>query len=182
MKIRNYILLGLALMAMLFTAPAKAALNDWAPLSINSQAAFGWNYQGVFDATNFTALVTNANNGAANTIFPRPGVGTVNFPANTRVRNVSVKVTTPFATSGGATAVALSIGDSTTTNRFLSGVAIGTNVTSGTWYVNPGTNYLYTTATNLSLYLQVTGGNAATLNAGRIEVFLDADPLGNVGL
>lgn len=179
MKTKFSILIAALLLALV---PARAALNDWVPLSVQEQAASGYNYQGVFDATNFVNLTTNAASGTANTLFPRPGAPSINFPAFTRVNEVAVRVTTPFATSSGATAVLLSLGDYAVTNRFLSGVAIGPNTTSGTWYVGSGTNYLYTVATNLQLHLQVTGGAASGLNAGRIEVYLNALPLNNIKL
>lgn len=178
-------LIGLVLVGLsLALAPmhTEAALNDWAPLDTQSQAQSGFNWHGVFDATNWVDSVTNAANAAANTLFPKPLSGTVNFPAGFVVRDVAVRVTTPVASANGATAILLSIGDSTSTNRFISGAGIGTNITAGTWYIS-GTHsttnsfnrtQLYNTATNLTLHLTPTGDSVPNINAGRFEVFMNA--------
>ncbi len=172
---------------------AKAGLNDWAPMSVQDQAQFGFNYVGVFDATNWIQSVTNAFNANGNTLFPRPLVGTVNFPAGTRIRNLAVKVVKAVSTANGATAVALSIGDSTTSNRFCSGLTVGTNVGTGvlstnadglwgynggtagsTWYTLGTTNFVYNTATNILLWFTPTGDSVPNITNGRLEFYLNA--------
>lgn len=189
----------LTLAAIAFTLscapPAQGALNGWARLNAQEQALYGYNWIGVFDATNFSASVTNAANAAANTLFPQPLVGTVNFPAGTRIRNVGVRVVKAVSTSDGSASFALNIGDCVVTNRFASALSVGTNVGTGTlttnadglwgfnagaaggsastWYTLGNTNFMYNTATNISLWLLGPSLNS-TINNGRFEIYLDA--------
>jgi len=183
------------LLAALAIPKAHAGLNDWAPLDAQSQALFGYTHVGIFDATNFINSVTNAANDANNTLFPRPLVGTVNFPAGTRIRNVGVKVVKAVATSGGAASYALNIGDCSATNRFASALPVGTNLGTGTlttnadgvwgynagaaggsaatWYTLGNTNFVYNTATNISLWLLGPALNSS-ITSGRLEIYLNA--------
>lgn len=192
------LLAGLVLIAALAVSPppAHGAANQWARLSYQEQLKYG--FTDVLDlyATNCTGNVTNAANGTYNTLFPSLNDGTVNFPAMTRIEEVAVYVDKAFST-GADTAIALNIGDSTVTNRYVSAAAIGTNAgtgvletnlftgligfNAGKWLeVDKGTNRIYTTATNLTFHLLgagLTANGMTALASGRIQVFVRAVPL-----
>lgn len=185
------VVLMVALLALMFAPPkADAALHDWTPLNLQEQAAFGFTHVITIDATNCVGLATNAANSAANTLFPRLGTGTVTFPSGTRVRNAAVHLEKAFATANGATAIALNIGDSSVTNRFLSAAAIGTNAGTGVLETNlstgvigfnadvwlqpsAATNHMYNTGTNLTFHIAPTGDSVPNLTSGRLRIFLN---------
>lgn len=174
--------------ALLTAAPpaAKAALNDWDSLSGEEANFNGVNYRGVFDATNFTGISTSA----PNAFFPKYLTPSVTFPKGTRIRNVAVRVITPFQNADGTlTACLLSLGDGANSNRFGT-VAVGTNAninaanSAGFWYNLPPTNHVYNVATNMTINLTPTpnGFDVTGLVTGRVEIYFQAVPLSRLSL
>ncbi len=181
--------------ALFITAlPVSAALNKFEPLTYQEQIKYGWTHRGVFDATNFTATVTP--------LFPVTSVGTENFPAGTQIERVAAKLiyAVQSANATGTVEVALSIGDFSITNRYLSGMAVGTNIGTGvlstnlftgtsgfnvasTAVWNGGTTnhwrQIYSMATNLNVILTygIAGTDGTTGGSGRFEVYLKATAL-----
>ena len=173
---------------------ASAAANQWHQLTYQEQLKYGFTHVLDLYATNCVNNVTNAANATGNTLYPTLNDGTVNFPVSTRIDKVGLYIDKAFATSDANTAIALNIGDSTVTNRFVSAAAIGTNAgtgvletnlftgligfNAGTWtQVDKGTNRIYTTATNLTFHLLPAGALAAgntTLTSGRVQIFIRA--------
>jgi hypothetical protein len=200
-KQSKFIIASLALFAMLFatTPRARAGDNSWSVLSLNEQAAWGFTHALTLYATNCTGNVTNAANGTYNTLFPKLNDGTVNFPAGTRVRNFGIYIDKAFST-GADTAIALNIGDSTVTNRFVSAAAIGTNAgtgvletnlstgligfNAGKWIeVDTGTSRTYTVPTNLTFHLLgagLTANGMTALASGKIIIFGNFAPLNDL--
>ena len=177
-SVRDAVFLMLALAAFVAVALFGVSMAEGAvtgtPLPSNTATAYGYSYKIDVNATDCTVLTSNT----AAAIFPAFTNSSVTFPAGTRVTGAAIRLATPFAgTSGGVTSCNVKIGDGTDAAKYMF-CAVGTNTTTGTWYLSTNTLPLvYNSATNLTITVQPIGAAITTLNAGKIEVYLGVKPL-----
>jgi len=117
---------------------------------------------------NYTDL-TGFTSGTAFALFPQPN-GTATTPGGTFVGPVAVYINTTFAGTGPLTALTLSIGDGSSSTRYLNAANVFTAAgwKFGTFATTPfGTE----AADTVDAVLTATGGTLAALTAGKMTIF-----------
>jgi hypothetical protein len=145
------------------------------PLPLETQALMGFNRKVVLT---YADLLTWTS-ATAQAVIPENslGVATTTMLANTRTSSWLIRVTTAFASSGGAiTTLTFSLGDGGSATRFLNAVDLKTTgCTLGTT-----AQYLYTAADTIDAVATIVGQTMASLNAGALEIYfneVDVNPL-----
>jgi hypothetical protein len=145
------------------------------PLPLETQALMGFNRKLILTYLDLLAWTS----GTAQAVVPVNALGasTITNLANTRASNFLTRVTTAFASSGGAiTTLTLSLGDGGSATRFVNAVDLKTaGCTIGTT-----TQYLYTVADTIDAVATIVGQTMASLNAGAVEIYfneVDVNPL-----
>ena len=152
-------------------------------LSNTEKEVFGCDAMAVVDYTDVAALgavTTGTLNVAPATtagLMPALGVtGTDTLPAGFVVSLLHMVVDTAFV-SGTATGLAIIVGDTGTTNRYLASSQLQAGQTPITGAVGTLTNqpYRYSAAGNVNITLTSTAANLNTFTAGSMRFFFQMD-------
>lgn len=145
------------------------------PLPLETRAMLGYNRKIILTYLDLLAWTS----GTAQAVVPENAVGAsaITMLANTLVGKFTARVTTAFASSGGAiTTLTLSLGDGGSATRFLNALDLKTaGCTLGTT-----ADYLYTAADTIDAVATIVGQTMASLNAGSVEIYFneqDINPL-----
>ena len=149
------------------------------PLPIETASILGVNTKIILDYTDlngtssaFTAAWTS---GTAQAIIPQNliGASSITFPIGTTFEKVLLNVVTAFTSSGGSiTSLTLSLGDGSSTTRFLSGITLK----STGYTASANVLYPYNAADTVDALATISGQTMASLNAGLLELYLNVLP------